>query len=770
MEDEIIRRLYLEYLNEMFEKDKISKSRLSYTIKTEENQHFFVINGKKEQFKEIKREIDGYSLVEGATGYNFIDSEGNFLLDEWVDDAWDFSNGYAYICKNGKSNFIDTEGNLVSKKWLSNEKFSSMFYPNRTAVLNFRNRKTAIMDRFGNINFYGKFVYIGPFYGNNAIALNYSEARAGSLKDINYKDYHIISADGYDTSLGYKYSDIHQIDENIFIASSKNPIRTIFIDERGQRIGDVEFTSCPYYGFRDGYFIVCKDGMSNIVSKDCKLLYKNWYESVEIPYEGFSVIRRNGKYNYIDKDEKLLSDTWFEYAKAFHEGTAVVKIDGKMHIIDSTGKISEESFDEIFYSKNGYREVERDGKYNVISKEGKPLLAEWNDYAHYDIQDRNLMYVERDNKVNYLDFNGKPLLDEWKDFITLVSNGFFASVEGETLVIYDLDGKIVDKVEGISSIDDIHLSFRANFIKDKVKKPNYRRKWFHYEYEDENGVHSLEGIPIADYGEILILDINNTAYTYNKSSRKTDYLGSLDTIKLESNYIIVGDKKYFISGPELIDISSIDFERKIDVKPGIDKIKTFQEFREQCRTEKYQDIINKELEKVRLKQEAERNRQIEVELERKKEEERKLLEEKQQNIRKSLSNLSEILSECSKYLMEIQGKINTNQNEKVLVPEELLLVQVDDHYEFNPIFLTQGILRFIDLRNISLADVKVSGVDLSYTNATINPQEIYNKDMSNGKFCGIDFNLCDFTGVNITGADFTDAIMDFAINNDVNTK
>lgn len=59
-------------------------------------------------------------------------------------------------------------------------------------------------------------------------------------------------------------------------------------------------------------------------------------------------------------------------------------------------------------------------------------------------------------------------------------------------------------------------------------------------------------------------------------------------------------------------------------------------------------------------------------------------------------------------------------------------------------------------------NVKVSCINFSYTNAHIESQKFYNKDMSNGSFCRLDFNLCSFDGVNIDGANFDDAIFDFA--------
>jgi hypothetical protein len=59
----------------------------------------------------------GYARV-GLNGkYNFIDTEGKYLSEEWFDNCWNFKDGYAVVALNGKWNYIDTKGNLISEQW-----------------------------------------------------------------------------------------------------------------------------------------------------------------------------------------------------------------------------------------------------------------------------------------------------------------------------------------------------------------------------------------------------------------------------------------------------------------------------------------------------------------------------------------------------------------------------------------------------------------------------------------------------------------------------
>lgn len=768
MENEIIRGLYQKYLEELFEIDKTEKEDLTYIIKTIDDKYVVLRNGKKSVYDDVGVEYCGYMLVSSDKGKNFIDGDGNLLLKEWVNKATNFENGYACVQQGREVYFIDIKGEKVPHESLPIDMYSSRFCENGIGNISYNDRKSALMRKDGKLLFNKIFDIIEDFEGENAVAYNYNDSRLKSDKDKNYKEYHIISSYGNDINLKYKYSHVKQVAENIFIAKENK--KYILIDSTGERIGNIEFDTCPYYGFRNGYLIIVNEGKSNLLTEDGNLLYKKWYDSVDISYDGFSVIRENGKYNYLDKDENLLSTTWFDYAKPFNGNNAVIKLNDKEQIIDNRGDLKSEVYDEIFYSYKGYRVVRKDEKYNIIGEDGKTLSDKWVNYSHNVLYENNLRYVENEeNQANYIDLESNPALSEWKEHLTSISNGFFGSYENNSLIIYDLDGNKIDEIENIQLLEKSSVPLSVILEPKKVKEPLARKKWFSYEYNDGESIYSLGGKPIVDYGEIILYNKNDDIFIYEKKSRRIYPIGTSKDTKIEVNYIEIGDKKYYVSGTNLIDISHIEFKRKIELKQGIDKIKTLQEFKELCSSNEYQEIINNELKNARKRIEEERKRKINEDLLNKQEAEKKLLEEKNQNIKKSLSELSEILAECSKYLTEIQGKINENQNEKVEVPEELLLIQVDDHYEFNPIFLTKGILRFIDLRNISLSDVKISGVDLSYTNANINPQEVYNKDMSNGKFCGIDFNLCDFRGVNTTNADFTDAIMDFAIKEN-NTK
>ena len=60
---------------------------------------------------------EGFAVVGLNDKCNFINTEGQFLSQQWFDEAWGFKEGYAEVKLNSKWNYINTEGRLLSQQW-----------------------------------------------------------------------------------------------------------------------------------------------------------------------------------------------------------------------------------------------------------------------------------------------------------------------------------------------------------------------------------------------------------------------------------------------------------------------------------------------------------------------------------------------------------------------------------------------------------------------------------------------------------------------------
>ena len=85
----------------------------------------------------------------------------------------------------------------------------------------------------------------------------------------------------------------------------------------------------------------------------------------------------------------------------------------------------------------------------------------------------------------------------------------------------------------------------------------------------------------------------------------------------------------------------------------------------------------------------------------------------------------------------------------IRVDSDTFLSKVDDHYEIKDEFLT--VLNFLNLENIDTTNLKVSGVNISESNLKIDPQTVYNKDLSNATLDDKNLVSYNFDGVNMEG-------------------
>jgi hypothetical protein len=74
-------------------------------------------SGKKpeEIFERFERFYDGFAGVRLNGKWNFINTNGQLLSNQWFDDAYNFGNGFAIVELNGQWNLIDTKGNLYDE-------------------------------------------------------------------------------------------------------------------------------------------------------------------------------------------------------------------------------------------------------------------------------------------------------------------------------------------------------------------------------------------------------------------------------------------------------------------------------------------------------------------------------------------------------------------------------------------------------------------------------------------------------------------------------
>ena len=88
-------------------------------VRLNENYNFINTKGQllsQQWFDSVRNFKEGFASVYLNDKYNFIDTEGHLLSQQWFDMAWDFNDGFAWVGLNGMWYNLDTEGNLTLKE------------------------------------------------------------------------------------------------------------------------------------------------------------------------------------------------------------------------------------------------------------------------------------------------------------------------------------------------------------------------------------------------------------------------------------------------------------------------------------------------------------------------------------------------------------------------------------------------------------------------------------------------------------------------------
>lgn len=430
------------------------------------------------------------------------------------------------------------------------------------------------------------------------------------------------------------------------------------------------------------------------------------------------VVSRKKPYlcGYVDLDGHFITDIkWGFSSRDFSCGRAVVEGTGK----DDTGMA---------------------GYYGYIDKSGNVVIPFRSTQA-YSFSD-DVCCIEETGKKVFLDKDGNELFKS--DSVSSFFNNGLVMLEGNNgkygfknkkgeIAIKPRFQSVTNFENGLSKTNNGYINIKGDYVRvgsfdDGIKyikgllKPIF--------YNSTMGTYDkLDCIPYRDYDDYLVGVHSSEVVIYCKEKGIYTHTGiryQTGNIKClrKSNLLMINDKTFFLKPSGCVSLSTVlNVSDICSLKDDSDVI-SFDEF-------KAKDELSLDVKcdnKTNNLNEQNNNRQEKIE---------------------QLESLKNSLVKLEK------------SNYKRSVASSDLFSVVDDHLEVNKEYLNK--LRFLDLSCIDFSNVKVSGLDFSESNASINPQTVYQRNMSNGKYDGLDFNSKDFSGVNVIGSTFDNCNMDFTL-------
>lgn len=458
--------------------------------------------------------------------------------------------------------------------------------------------------------------------------------------------------------------------------------------------------------------------------------------------------------------------------------------------------------------------MEEEAAFKELYQDYLELVFETSEYEYGEKKETRDLAFSRRFKVEYVD-NDSIIKDSVTDrVVTILRNKIV--FEEVFPGLFGIEKEERDKFWYGYSGYDYYIDFMGRVVKPLKKNLNTSREYTcgisrtrfgreqHYFFNDFTGKYEplifdplvfeyeYEYGPHGDYTGKMAIHMENQYYklfidddgkiflyrkslgtydelAYNKTDKQSgnpekDFI-ALD-INFDKNIIKINDTYYYLTPFDVIDISGMmknkKWSRFIRINPLIEKIMSFSEFKTRMRTDKrFMVLLREEIKEIKNQNLL---KELKIREQTKQERKMSLMSEKRSLLEEWLkicSRIKEIDESLAVDFSEYQEDNADKTAGRISVEEEQLLINVGDHKEINPLFI--NFLGNFNLSGVSFDNVKVSGLDLSYSNAIIDPQKVYNKDMSNGNYSGLSFNSSNFNGVNICGSDFTDCEMELAL-------
>ncbi|MES2513638.1 MAG: WG repeat-containing protein [Bacteroidota bacterium] len=344
-------------------------------------------------------------LKNTADKFGFIDTLGHWIIEPQYDDAADFSEGFASVCKNDSCFYINKEGQKVS----------------------------------------------GHYFEE---AESYKDGVAIVKKD---NLYFMINRSGQFISKGYQ--DISESSEKLYVSKSNNLYGAI--NAKGEIV--IPFSYKKLGNFKNGYayYLAAQYGLVDVTNR---LLQANWDWISDVDTNAIAIVKKTNQFGLMTVNEQLILPTEYDYiAHCTGEIYLVVKknLYGFFNSKDKCFVTAvdydyDPAFEPYYYTNGTYFKLVKNEEVALVDANGRYSIN-FNTYSNLFFAKNGIIRIQKNNKFGYVDRKLKAVTpvefdsaDDFKNDIAIVSKkGVSQLINTQGKPVYTLkDGFISDNLLG----------------------------------------------------------------------------------------------------------------------------------------------------------------------------------------------------------------------------------------------------------------------------------------------------------------------------------
>lgn len=304
-----------------------------------------LINEEYSKDATISAIVDGVFWVKDKNGYQLfsVDDPKKPLIDDYFKSATVFTNGFAFVSKDGYSiKVVDTKGKEIKTLPANITEISNVSKEGYVCYYDFSKNLYGLLDEDGDIVLEADYEYLGYF--NDGVCL--------AIKKGN-KDYIVIDESGLQLgSISKNYNLArYSFNEGVIpvVPAESERKEVVYLNTKGEKVmtlkkselnswsaSDDVFNKFEPYNLVNNHIIYCNESYKyGVADKDGEMLIRPKYEYL-IPMEDNEYIAYKGdRYGIIDTEDKEILDFDYEEISSITlGGNYIVKKDGLYSIMD----------------------------------------------------------------------------------------------------------------------------------------------------------------------------------------------------------------------------------------------------------------------------------------------------------------------------------------------------------------------------------------------------------------------------------------------------
>jgi len=394
--------------------------------------------------------------------FGFIDTLGNWIIKPQYDDALEFREGFASVCKNDSCFYINKEGSRISE-FVIDEAES---YKDGIAIV----KKDNV---YYLINRSGQFISKGYQDINESFSKLYVCKQNNLYGAINLKG-EIIIPFSYNKLGNFKNRFAYYMSSQYGLVDINNRA----LEAQWEWISDVDSNSIA---------IVKKKNQFGLMNVNEQIILPCEYDYLTHCKDDIYLVVKNNLYGFFNANEKcFITSVEYNYNPSFEpsyytngKNFKLIK-DDEVALVDANGRYSINfgTYTNLFFAKCDVIRIQKNNKYGFVDRKLKPITAfefekatdfennqsivlkaktssliDKSGKAIYSIKNAviestgyNLYFVKQNDLIGLLDEQGQRLLNIEFESIELISNHLYTCIKDNEIYLFNLKTRVLKKI------------------------------------------------------------------------------------------------------------------------------------------------------------------------------------------------------------------------------------------------------------------------------------------------------------------------------------